>query len=102
VGFDPLPGLLGDPGGRDDAADLAFVGDLAVEPIATRAGFITKDEGRALGVPPAAEVSDSARSRPDGPEGDDLGVMFLGDVSDGDRLLVNIQSDVKRARRCQG
>jgi hypothetical protein len=102
VGFAPIAGLLGDQGGRDDAADLAFVGELAVAPLATRAGFLNQDEVRAVGWQPAAEVIDSARSRPDGPEGDDLGVMFVGDIGDRDRLFMDIHSDVERARRCPG
>ena len=31
-------------------------------------------------------------------EGDDVGVVFLGDVCHGNRLFMDIQSDVKRAR----
>ena len=35
-------------------------------------------------------------------ERDDLGVVFLSDVSNGNRLFMDIQSDVKRARLVQG
>jgi hypothetical protein len=55
VGFDPIPGLFGNQGGCDDAADMAFFGEITVEPIATRASFIDKDEVRAFGWQPTAE-----------------------------------------------
>ena len=36
------------------------------------------------------------------PEVDDLGVVVLGDIGDGDGVFVDIQSDVKRARLAHG
>jgi hypothetical protein len=83
VGVDPIPGLLRDQGGGDNPADPAFLGEIAVEPIATRPSFIDKDEGRAFGLQPTDQFIDIALSRPDVPKGDDLGVRFLGDVGDG-------------------
>jgi hypothetical protein len=35
-------------------------------------------------------------------EGDDFGVVFLGDVRNGNRLFMDIQSDGKRARLVHG
>src|SRR6516162_2383731 len=35
VGFDAIPRLFGDQGGRYDPADMAFFGQIAVEPVAT-------------------------------------------------------------------
>src|SRR5262249_49958273 len=44
VGCDPIPGLCGNQGGCDDPADMAFCGEITVEPRATRAGFRDKDK----------------------------------------------------------
>jgi hypothetical protein len=90
VGFDPISGLFGDQGGSDDPANMAFCGEIAVEPIATRPSFIDKDEVWAFGLQPADQFIDIALARPDVPKGDDLGVRFLGDVSDGNGLFMNI------------
>jgi hypothetical protein len=38
----------------------------------------------------------------DGAEGDDFGVVFLGDVRHGNRRFMDIQSDGKRARLVHG
>jgi hypothetical protein len=55
-----------------------------------------------LGLQPADEFVDIARARPDVSKGDDFGVMCLGDIGDGYRLLVDIQADVKHARLVHG
>jgi hypothetical protein len=102
VGFHPIAWLFGDQRGSDDPADVAFVGAIGVEPIATRAGFINKDEVWAFGLEPADEVINVTLSRPDGAEGDDLGVVFVGDIGDGDRLFMDIHSDVEHARLVHG
>jgi hypothetical protein len=81
---------------------MAFFGEMAVEPIAARAGVIDKDEVRAFGLPATDEVIDVTLSRPDVPEGDDLGVVVLGNISDRDRVLIDIHADVERARLGQG
>jgi hypothetical protein len=81
---------------------MAFVGEIAVEPIATRTGFINKDEVRAFGLEPTDEVIDVTLSRPDIAEGDHLGVVLLGDTGDRDRVLMDIHSDVERARLVHG
>ena len=98
VGFDPIPWLFGDQRGRDDPADMAFFCEIAVEPIATRAGFIDKDEVRAFGLQPTDELIDVTLSCTDVPEGDDLRVVVLSDRGDGNRVFMDIQSDVERAR----
>ncbi len=53
VGFDPIPGLFGDQGGRHDPADMAFFGQIAVEPVPAGARLIDKDEMFAFGLPSA-------------------------------------------------
>jgi hypothetical protein len=102
VGFDPIPGLFGNQGGRDAPADLACFGERAVEPRATRPSFIAKDEVRACGLQPTDQFIDIALSRPDVPKGDDLGVRFLGDVGDGNGRFMNISPDVECARLVHG
>jgi hypothetical protein len=102
VGCDPIPGLLGDHGGRDDPAALAFGGAIAGAPSATRAGCIAKDEVRALGWQPTDAVIEVTRSRPDSAEGDDLGAVVLNDRGDGKRVFMDIQTDVECARLVHG
>jgi hypothetical protein len=80
VGFDPIPGLSGNQGGGHDPADIAFFRQVAVEPIATRAGFIDKDEVLTFGLQPPDELIDVTLSRPDGAEGDDLGAVVFSDI----------------------
>jgi hypothetical protein len=45
---------------------------------------------------------DIALAGADGAKGDNLGVVFLSDVGDSDRLFVDIPSDIKRARLLHG
>ena len=77
VGFDPIAGLFGDQRGRDDPADMAFFGQIAIEPVPTGAGFIDKDEMFAFGLQLPDELIDVTLSGTDGAEGDDLGVVIL-------------------------
>ena len=102
VGCDPIPGLCGDHGGRDDPADRAFVGERAGEPGATRPSVIDKDKGWAFGLQPAEKCIAIALPRPAVPKGDDLGVRFLGDVRDGNGRLMNISPDGECARLVHG
>src|SRR4030095_6699721 len=50
VGCDPIPGLFGDQGGRDAPTDMAFCGEIAGEPRATRPRCIDTDAGGAFGL----------------------------------------------------
>jgi hypothetical protein len=81
---------------------MAFLGEIAVEPIATGAGFIDKDKVRAFGLQPTDELIDITLSRPDVAEGDDFGVVVLGDIGDGNRVFMDIHSDAERARLVHG
>jgi hypothetical protein len=56
----------------------------------------------AFGLQLPDELLDVTRSCTDVAEGDDIGVVFLGDVRHGHRLFMDIQSDVKRARLVHG
>jgi hypothetical protein len=81
---------------------MTFFGAIPVEPIATRASFIDKDEGRAFGLQPTEELIDATLSRPYIAEREDLGVVFFSDIGDGNRVLMDIHTDVERARLCHG
>jgi hypothetical protein len=56
----------------------------------------------AFGLHLPNELIDVTLSCTDVAQGDDCGVVFLGDVGNGDRLFMDIQSDVKRARLVHG
>jgi hypothetical protein len=98
VGFDPLPGLLREQGGRHDPADLALFGARAGEPRATRPSFRDKDEVGAFGLQPAKKFIDIALPRTKVPKGADRGVRCLGDGGNGNGLFMNISSDGECAR----
>jgi hypothetical protein len=102
IGCDPVARLFGDQRGSDDPADVVCVGQIPIEPIPTRAGFLAKDQGFGLCLSLPKQGVEVTRSGAKGPQGDDLGVLIVGDVGHRARLLMNIQSDVTRARRGQG
>jgi hypothetical protein len=56
----------------------------------------------AFGLHLPDELIDVTLAWTDVAEGDDFGVVFLGDVRHGNRLCMDIQSDVKRARLVHG
>src|SRR5262249_37807092 len=86
VSFYPISGFFGDERRGDDPAAIAFLGEVAVEPVATGARFIDKDKLWAFRLHLANEFINVTLARPDGTEGDDLGMVFLGHVSNGYRL----------------
>jgi hypothetical protein len=102
IRFDTVAGLLRDQGRGDDPAAVAFWGQLAIEPIAAGAGFIDKDELLALGLQVPDEPVDITLPGPDRTQIDDFGMVFLGHVSDGDGLFMDIQTDIERARLVHG
>jgi hypothetical protein len=65
-------------------------------------GINSKDERLAFGLHLPAELIDVTLACPDGAEGDTFGVVFLGDLGDGNRVLMDIQTAVKRARLAHG
>ena len=77
-------------------------GQRAVEPIPARAGCIDKDEVLPFGLELTAEFIDVTLARTTMPDRDDLSVVCLGDIGNGNGLFVDISSDVKRARLVQG
>jgi len=102
VGLDPSARLLGEERGGHDPAEVALLGEVAGEPIATGTRFIDKDELLAFGLQLPDERIDIALARADRAEGDDLSVMCFGNVGHRDRLLMDIHADVERARLWHG
>ena len=102
VGFDAVAGLLGDQRGGDDPAVVAFLRQIAVEPVATGSGFIDKDEVFGFGLQLADELIDVTLAGADGAEVDDLGAVILGDIGHGNRVFVDIHADVECARLGHG
>jgi hypothetical protein len=102
VGFHPLARLFRNQGGGGDPAAMAFVRQIAREPVATRSRFIDNDEVWGLGWPFADEVVDVDVSRPDGAEVDDLSVGLFGDIGHRKGIFVDIQTDIECARVTHG
>jgi hypothetical protein len=55
-----------------------------------------------FGLLPSDELINIDLPGPDRAEVDDLGVVVFGNIGDGDRLFMDIQSDIERARLWQG
>jgi hypothetical protein len=98
VRFDAVTGLFGKQRRRDDPAVVAFVAQIAIEPVATRTGCIDQNERCGLRVPLADELITVTLARTDGPQVDALGAMILGDIRHGNRVLVDIHSQEECAR----
>jgi hypothetical protein len=102
VRFDSIPRLFRDERRGNDPADVTFFGEIAVEPIPTRACFIDKHQMLAFRLPFPAELVDIALACTDSAEVDDVSMVFLRDIGDGNRVFMDIHSDVERARLCHG
>jgi hypothetical protein len=102
VGFDSVPSPSGAQGGGDDPAGIAFSGEIAGEPVATRAGFVDKNEILAFGQKRAEQRIDVTLAGADRAEIDTLGVVFLADVGNRTGLCMDVQSNVERARLWHG
>jgi hypothetical protein len=81
---------------------MAFFGQIAVEPIPAGTGLRDKDELGAFGLQPPDELIDVTLARPDVTEGDDLGTIIFGSLCNGNRIFVDIKTDVECARLCHG
>jgi hypothetical protein len=102
VGFHAVAGLLGNEGGRDDPADIAFVRQIAKEPIATGSRFIDEDQVLGFGLQPAHELINVALPSANGAQVDDLSVVSFGDIGHGDGVLVDIQPNIVCVRVLHG
>jgi hypothetical protein len=102
VGFDLVAGVFRSQGRSDEPAGRAFFRELPVEPRATRAGFIDKDEGWALGLELADEVIEVDVSGANGAKVDDVGVMIFGNIGHRDGIFVHVQPNLECARLWHG
>lgn len=81
---------------------MAFFCQIAIEPIPARAGFIDKDEMRTFGLQLTDEFIDITLAGTNVAQGDNLGVVCCGDIGNGDRRFVDIQTDLECARLVHG
>jgi hypothetical protein len=77
---------------------MPVVRPRAVEPVPAGACLIAKDEMCTWRRHLPEELSEVPLSRPDVAEGDDLGVVFFGDIGDRNGVFRDIQTDVECAR----
>jgi hypothetical protein len=102
LGVDAGTGLWGPACGGHHPAVIAWLRDLSGAPAATGARRIDTAQRCGLRWPRAAAVSAGTRTGADGPQGDDLGAVLRSDSGDRHRVVVDLPSDVPRARRAPG
>jgi hypothetical protein len=98
VGFDPIPRLFGNEGGSHNPTVVPFFVEIALEPGATRAGCIDKDEAFGLRLELTDTLINVGVSCTDRPIGDDVGLMVFGDLGHGKRVFMDIQTNRECAR----
>jgi hypothetical protein len=84
---------------------MAFFAQVSVEPVATGAGFVDKDEMLGLGLQLTHELIDVGLPGADGAEVSDLGIVIVSDIGDRDGLFMDINANEKRIERgrlCHG
>jgi hypothetical protein len=102
VGLDPVPGLFRNQCGGDHPTVMPRLGQIAIQPIAARPGFVDKDEGLGLRVQWSNPVVEVTLAGAASPQGDDLRAVVLGHIGDRDGLLMDISADIKHARLGHG
>ena len=102
VGFDPIPGLLGDQRGSNAPADRAFLGQRALEPRPAWAGFRDKEAMRTFGLQLTHELIAITLAGTKVAQGANRSVVCCGDRGNGARRFVDIQTDGEGARRGPG
>jgi len=102
VCFDPITGLFGNEGGSHDPAVIVFLPQIPIEPVATRASLIDKDEVFGFRWHLADELIDVALTCPNGSQVSHLSAMVLGDIRHGNRIFVDIHSNEECARLRHG
>ena len=81
---------------------MAVVRQIALEPGATGSRFIDKDQVVGVGLQLAHEWVHVGLPGANSAEEDDLRVMRFGHIGHRNRLLMDIQSDIERARLVHG
>lgn len=94
AGLDAVAGAAGDHGRRDDPAGESLLREEPVEPISAGAGLVDEDEVARLRAELANELIDVAVAGTDLAEEEDVAAV-IGAVGDGDRFLVDIETDVQ-------
>jgi hypothetical protein len=102
VGCDPVPSRFREQRRRHHPAHMAVSGQGAREPVATRTGFIDKDEGYGRGWHLAEQLLDSTLSGTEGAAIGHLSAVRLRHVSHSNRIFVDSQTDIQRARLWPG
>jgi hypothetical protein len=102
VGCDPVARFVGNQGGSDHPTIVPLLGEIAIEPLATGAGFRDKDQRGGFGWHLTDHLGDVTWSGADAAEVEDLGAVLLRHVGDTHRLLVDIHADDECARLGHG
>jgi hypothetical protein len=102
VGFDAIASLFGNQGWGDDPADMPPFREITIEPIAAGASLVDEDKMLAFRLKLADERVEVTLVGTDGAKIDDLGMVFFSHVGDRDRLFMDIQSNIERARLWHG
>jgi hypothetical protein len=102
VGLYFVAGFSGNERRCDDEASEAFLGEIAVEREAARPCFVREDEAGRLRLQTSREFVDVAEAGADGTEEDDFIGRVLCGVSNGYRVLMDIQTDKKCGRMAHG
>ncbi len=99
IGLDPIPRPLRDERGGDRMAGQLLAGEIAVQPVAARAGLVGEQQAAGLRFQGADQFIDIALAGADVAEGDDLRAALFRGVGHGDGLLVHIETDIKGGAR---
>jgi hypothetical protein len=102
IGGDAVASLLGDSGGGDDPAVVAFLGQRAGEPGPTGSRCLDADQVWGVGLQRAHELIKVALPRANGAQIDDRSLVSFGDVGHGDGVLADSQPTLEWARVRQG
>jgi hypothetical protein len=102
LGVAPISRVLRAQRGSNAPAVLAFCGQIAIEPIATRTRGVDTDEACGLRLPLPPQCIDGALARADGAAIDDVGTIGAGGLGHRDGFFMNIHAHIKRARLCHG
>jgi hypothetical protein len=98
VGLHLVTRLLRDQRGRHDVTVEALAGQVAMQPVATRPGFVRKHQPRRLGLEPPDQFVQVCLARPDRADKHGrIGALPLG-VGDRDRIFMDVETDEKRSR----
>jgi hypothetical protein len=98
VDFDAGPSLVRDQGGSHDLTDKAFYSEIAVELRITRVDFVDKGEVLALDLESPNQFVEITLAGADRSQIEYPAAVFMSDMRDSNRIFMDIQSNVKRAR----